>query len=165
MSHPTILAVAAAFDVTPEAILHGGNKRRLARPRQAACWLLRTIPPPGGRERSFPEIARIVGYKEHSAVLHGYRLVENVLLPRDAAFVERLATAAHYIATHVPPPPAPGMVIDPAPEPEPIPHGRGYRVGPDAYNQRERFSRREVVRASQGLLAALRREHPARCGA
>ncbi|MEN5147197.1 helix-turn-helix domain-containing protein [Brevundimonas diminuta] len=69
-----IATVAAHFDL-PEAAVTGRRRTgEIARPRQIAMYLCRQHTP-----LSFPEIARALGGKDHTTIIHGVRRIEELL--------------------------------------------------------------------------------------
>lgn len=66
--------VAAHFDLPAAAITGRARAQRIARPRQIAMYLCRQHTP-----LSFPDIARALGGKDHTTVIHGVRRIEELL--------------------------------------------------------------------------------------
>lgn len=64
--------------LTPEQIRQACRKRRISRPRQAAMYALhrRTL-------WSSPQIAKFLGLKDHTSVLHGIKKIEALLEAKD----------------------------------------------------------------------------------
>lgn len=84
-----IRRTAAAFGLTVEQLRSPCRLRKFTEPRFAAYWLLRKHPTSGGRQRSFPEIGRLLGGKDHSSVMHGIaRAVE--IAEHDPDYAARL---------------------------------------------------------------------------
>lgn len=71
---PIIRRVAAAFEITPQALLGASRQRQFLLPRQVAMYLAREI----GR-LSLPRIAANFGGRDHTTVLHACRKVEESL--------------------------------------------------------------------------------------
>lgn len=73
--YPTVreclAAVSAEFGISVLDLVSERKNIRLARPRQIAYWLARMTTP-----KSFPEIARQIGRRDHTTVMHGIRIVE-----------------------------------------------------------------------------------------
>lgn len=65
--------VAAKWGLKPRQVLDGRCMRgNVARARQELMWRLRSIRTPSGRPKhSFPLIAKSLGLKDHTAVMHG----------------------------------------------------------------------------------------------
>lgn len=80
-------AVSAAFNMSPGAIKMRTQKRVISRPRQIAFYLARKY-----TDKSFPQIGRYFGYKDHTTVLYGSRAVANLIekKPTVAANVDRV---------------------------------------------------------------------------
>jgi len=66
-----IRRVAGAFGVTVAELKSKSRYRRVTEPRFAAYWLLRKHRTAAGLQRSYPEIGRMMGGKDHSSVIHG----------------------------------------------------------------------------------------------
>ncbi|NPA06392.1 MAG: chromosomal replication initiator protein DnaA [Chloroflexi bacterium] len=66
--------VARTYDVTIEELKGKGRSRRVALPRQIAMYLLRTEV-----GLSWPQIGQVLGGRDHSTVMHGYRKIEEQL--------------------------------------------------------------------------------------
>lgn len=95
-----ISACAIAFGVDESVLRSPCRKRPIARTRQAAIWMLRTFPTPMGAERSFPQIAGLLG-RDHTSMIHGYQVAEN-LMARDELFAAKLADACDLVGKVVP---------------------------------------------------------------
>lgn len=80
---------AAAFGLTVEQLRSPCRLRKFTEPRFAAYWLLRKHLTSGGRQRSFPEIGRMLGGKDHSSVMHGIDRVQDIAA-RDPDYAARL---------------------------------------------------------------------------
>lgn len=63
-------AVAARFGVTVEQLQGPARARALVQARNAASFLLRARPVPGGKQRSYPEMAAALGGRDHSTIIH-----------------------------------------------------------------------------------------------
>lgn len=126
-------ACADAFDVPRDELMSPSRIRRLSRARQATYWMLRTFPTPGGVERSFPQIGRIMG-RDHGSVIQGYRTAE-YLLERDARFTAMIADAAELMSGAV--------MLEPL-SPKDIPERPRERVKPSQF--RHVKARNEVAR-------------------
>lgn len=74
------IAIAARYDVTLHALLSQRRSRHLAHARQAAMWLARQA-----TQRSYAEIGRLFGNRDHTTVIHGIRAVE-ARMARDPEF-------------------------------------------------------------------------------
>lgn len=81
---------AAVFGVAVDEIVGRSRKRRVVRPRQAVAWVAREV-----TSRSFPEIGRLLGNRDHSTVIHAVALVEEYAArdPELAWRIERLWAA------------------------------------------------------------------------
>ena len=84
-----IRRTAAAFGLTVEQLRSPCRLRKFTEPRFAAYWLLRKHLTSGGRQRSFPEIGRMLGGKDHSSVMHGIDRVQDIAA-RDPDYAARL---------------------------------------------------------------------------
>ena len=76
-------AVAQAFDVDERTLMSKHRFRHIVHARHAACWVL--------RERyglSYPLLGKVLGGRDHSTVIHGYRQAEE-LRAGDALFRAR----------------------------------------------------------------------------
>src|SRR5262249_34915259 len=67
-------AVSAHYGVTRLELCSQRRLAKIARPRQVAFWLCRHL-----TSRSYPEIGRRFGDKDHTTVLHGVRKMEAVI--------------------------------------------------------------------------------------
>lgn len=77
-SAPTMRAilrhVAARHDVTEADIVGESRARLYVLPRQECMWLMWQVRWPDGRRRySMPQIAKFLGDRDHTTVLHGIR--------------------------------------------------------------------------------------------
>jgi chromosomal replication initiator protein len=66
-------AVATHFNVSKHDLLSARRTRAIVRPRQIAMYLAKTMTP-----RSFPEIGKRFGGRDHTTVLHAVRKVEEL---------------------------------------------------------------------------------------
>lgn len=66
-------AVCAHYRIDKNALLSDRRVRALARPRQIAMYLAKELTP-----RSFPEIGRRFGGRDHSTVIHAVKTIENL---------------------------------------------------------------------------------------
>ena len=64
-----LLDACRAAGTTVDAVRDGGRRQRAVAARQLVCALLR------GAGLSFPAIALLVGYKDHTCVMYGVRRV------------------------------------------------------------------------------------------
>ena len=62
--------VAAYYNVEVAAMISIGKARQIVRPRQIAMFLLREM-----TDKSYPEIGKLVGNRDHSTVMHAYRKI------------------------------------------------------------------------------------------
>jgi chromosomal replication initiator protein len=67
--------VAAHFAMKPEDLLGARRSRAIARPRQAAMYLAKTL-----TTRSYPDIGRRFGGRDHTTVLHAVKVIEKLVL-------------------------------------------------------------------------------------
>lgn len=74
-----IRRTAAAFGLTVADLRSPSRRREHTEPRFAAYWLLRKHPTAAGLRRSFPEIGRMLGGKDHSSVMHGIERAEDIM--------------------------------------------------------------------------------------
>ncbi len=148
--------VAAAFGLTLPEMLARDRRLAIVRGRFAAAWLLRQRWP----TLSYPQIARMLGYSEHSTVTYALRGAEQRRL-RDAGFkavLDALLSGADIRPLAEPR----GRAVrasDSTEAPPPLP---ARRVKPkNAFGAADSDARRRQ-RGSMRLLEALRREHPER---
>lgn len=85
-------AVEQAFDVSIEDIKSDKRHQRIARARQAACYLMRRH----CADAPFLAIARSVGRQDHTTALHSIAVIEN-MLRRDAYLADKVWTANKII--------------------------------------------------------------------
>ena len=71
--------VAAHYGLSVADLVGPGRTRALARPRQVAMYLAKTM-----TERSLPEIGRGFGGRDHTTVMHGVRRIEALRASDDA---------------------------------------------------------------------------------
>lgn len=83
--------VARHFDVSRTDILSARRLKAFARPRQIAMYLSRKL-----TLRSFPEIARHFGDRDHATVIHGARKIER-MMREDEAFDARVRDLAKQL--------------------------------------------------------------------
>jgi len=76
--------VASHFNVSKHDLLSARRTRAIVRPRQIAMYLAKTMTP-----RSFPEIGKRFGGRDHTTVLHAVRKVEE-LAAADAALAQEI---------------------------------------------------------------------------
>lgn len=67
-------AVARAFGIEPHGLVSQARRRPVARARQAAAWVLKQRWP----KLSYPQIGKMLGGRDHSTIIHGYRLIETL---------------------------------------------------------------------------------------
>lgn len=68
-------AVAEATNTTVAELCGPRRRREVARPRQMAYWLIRRLRP----DLSFPQIAHMIGGRDHTTVLAGMRRFEKLV--------------------------------------------------------------------------------------
>lgn len=73
-----IAEVCDYYGVTPREICSKSRRRPIVRYRQMACYLAKRL-----TIRSYPEIGRKIGDRDHSTVIHACRVIDN-LIERDA---------------------------------------------------------------------------------
>jgi len=87
------LLTAQAFGITAKEIdVKAGRCDRLCRVRFAICLLIREFRP----ETSYPQIAALIGYRDHTSVIHGIREGRR-LIARNQHFRECLSAAQELI--------------------------------------------------------------------
>lgn len=91
-----VTMVAAHYDVTDQLLYSPLRTARLVRPRQVAMYLSRAI-----TRRSFPELARRIGGRDHTTVLYGVRKIERMTLA-DFEFGARMACLECVIREKLP---------------------------------------------------------------
>jgi chromosomal replication initiator protein len=79
--------VAAHFALKQEDLLSARRQRAVARPRQAAMYLAKTM-----TTRSYPDIGRRFGGRDHTTVLHAVKVIEKLIAsdPQMARDIEAL---------------------------------------------------------------------------
>ncbi|MGR3483999.1 MAG: chromosomal replication initiator protein DnaA [Paracoccaceae bacterium] len=82
--------VAEHYDIRPADITGPRRTRAVARPRQVAMWLAKRM-----TQRSLPDIGRRFGGRDHTTILHGVRVIEDLRLrdPNLAQDLEELSQA------------------------------------------------------------------------
>jgi len=75
--------VSAEFDVSLPDLLSHRRMRKIARPRQIACWLARHA-----TMHSIPQIGNRLGDRDHTTILHAISRVDEIR-SRDTAFREK----------------------------------------------------------------------------
>jgi hypothetical protein len=78
-------ACASAFEVPEAKLLGRGRARCYSIPRQATCYVLRQRFP----QLSYPSIAKLIGGRDHSTIIHAVRQTE-VRLERDPALSAKI---------------------------------------------------------------------------
>jgi len=73
--HDVIAYVADFYGVTVADLKAPSRARRLARPRQIACYVMRCVCP----HLSFPAIGRLLGGRDHTTVLHAVGKVSDLM--------------------------------------------------------------------------------------
>ena len=88
-----VIAYVAEFYLLSIGDLKGTSRsRRLARPRQIACYVMRSVCP----HLSFPAIGRLLGGRDHTTVLHAVSKVSE-LMADDHGFESDVADIlAHF---------------------------------------------------------------------
>jgi len=76
--------VAKHFNVSRQDIVSSRRNRSIVRPRQISMYLAKTL-----TDRSFPEIGRRFGGRDHTTVLHAVRKIEG-LIKEDRALAEEV---------------------------------------------------------------------------
>lgn len=90
MARDIISIVCGHYDIPLETMTGPHRFRKIARPRQRACFLIREYRP----NVSYPEIGRLMGGRDHTTVLHAVRKVEELIAasPEEAAELDALRT-------------------------------------------------------------------------
>ena len=83
--------VASIYGITREGLLHGGRWKVPAEARKVLYYVCRTVPEP---RWSFPEIAMVLGGKDHTTIIHGIRRIE-YLMTKDAHLERRVQRAVY----------------------------------------------------------------------
>ncbi|ACF01876.1 Chromosomal replication initiator DnaA domain [Rhodopseudomonas palustris TIE-1] len=86
------LACASYFDVAPIEMRSARRSVKVARARQVAMYLAKTMTP-----FSCPQIGRQFGGRDHTTVLHAVRRV-TALMQQDAAFAADVGTISRWFA-------------------------------------------------------------------
>lgn len=89
---PYVRRIAKWKKISPELLVNG-REAAVARERQEAYHILRELP---GQPFSFPTIALAFGLKDHTAVIHGCRVVEE-RIANDPRLRARLRTITRRI--------------------------------------------------------------------
>lgn len=76
--------VAKHFNISRQDIVSSRRNRSIVRPRQISMYLAKTL-----TDRSFPEIGRRFGGRDHTTVLHAVRKIES-LMKEDRAFADEV---------------------------------------------------------------------------
>ncbi len=77
--------VADVFKVSALDILSERRTATVVRPRQVVFWIARTY-----STKSFPEIGRAIGGRDHTTALYGYRKI-NSTIPQDGKLKSKIA--------------------------------------------------------------------------
>ena len=82
--------VARHYNVTKHDLLSARRTRTVVRPRQIAMYLAKTMTP-----RSYPEIGKRFGGRDHTTVLHAVRKIEGMvaadeILAQEVEFLRRI---------------------------------------------------------------------------
>ena len=87
-----VMAACEAYCITKAEFKGSGRVSEFVRPRQAVCYVLRTR----RTDMSFPQIARVVGKKDHSTVIHAVQQARKLRLTdmRFAALCDHLELLA-----------------------------------------------------------------------
>lgn len=83
--------VASYYNIKVHDLLGARRLRQIARPRQAAMFLAKKLTP-----KSYPEIGRAFGGRDHTTVMHAVRTIEN-LLERDPQLVEDVRVLEQHL--------------------------------------------------------------------
>lgn len=67
--------VASEYDVTVDDVLSHDRHRSIAEARQVCCWLIRMCIEP---QLSFPEIARLLGNRDHTTIMSSVRKIDRL---------------------------------------------------------------------------------------
>lgn len=147
-------AVAERFGFTVADLQGQSRKPAVVRARNAAAFLLRARGAPGGKQRSYPEMAAALGGRDHSTIIHAVqRAIDRAA--RDADFARAVETLARdpelglgepaLRTVSVPVGPAGDPVAETAAVLALLPSGE--YADSKAAAQRERRARREKVEA------------------
>jgi chromosomal replication initiator protein len=85
--------VAEYFDVRLAELLGARRLRAIARPRQVAMYLAKRL-----TSKSYPDIGRAFGGRDHTTVIHAVRTIEN-LLSREADLNEKVQLLEKILTT------------------------------------------------------------------
>jgi chromosomal replication initiator protein len=85
--------VAEYFDVRLAELLGSRRLRAIARPRQVAMYLAKRL-----TSKSYPDIGRAFGGRDHTTVIHAVRTIEN-LLSREADLNEKVQLLEKILTT------------------------------------------------------------------
>lgn len=85
-------AVCAKYNIPPTALKGDNRERRVARPRQVACYIGRQL-----TTYSLPQIGLWYGNRDHTTILHACRKVES-LMRESPAFAGEVASLKDEIA-------------------------------------------------------------------
>lgn len=83
--------VCAHYDVSLANLRSACRIAKFVRPRHVAMYLAREL-----TTRSFPQIGKALGDRDHTSVLHGSRRIE-ALMESDAQLAHEVASIAHHI--------------------------------------------------------------------
>ena len=87
-----LVCACEAFDEDVRAVTSGSLRPGPVAARHTAWWLLREHVQP---QPSLPDLARALGRKDHTAVLHALRMVEHRVATRPR-YAERVASAESF---------------------------------------------------------------------
>lgn len=105
------LAVAEHFDLSPLELVGRSRVTVVIKPRFALCWLIKQVSP----NLAAPRIAMLVGYEDHTSVLHALRRADE-LRGKDEGFAwstDQLLIIARRLRAEA----TPGLALAEAPEP------------------------------------------------
>lgn len=71
--------VSDFFDIKINDLLSPKRNRDIALPRQVAMYILRE-----NLHQSFPQIAKILGGRDHTTIMHGFRKIKNIVKKKEA---------------------------------------------------------------------------------
>ena len=91
-------AVCEKYRITLTALKGDSQERRIARPRQVAYYMARTI-----TKHSLPELGLWYGGRDHTTVMHGFRKIER-LMAESPLFAVEMADLKEQIAQAPPSP-------------------------------------------------------------
>jgi hypothetical protein len=81
------------FEIEGQCRTHG-----IVQARMMACWLMRLA-----AKRTFPQIGRLIGGRDHTTVMHSVRRIE-AMIEEDAAFREQMHRLRAEMLEALPPP-------------------------------------------------------------